>query len=106
MLNNIVLQGRLVLDPDLRRTQAGTAVANFTLAVDRDREVNGERITDFIDCVAWAGSAEFLSKYFRKGQMAIISGRLQSREWEDKEGNKRRSWEVVANEIHFADSKR
>jgi single-strand DNA-binding protein len=106
MLNKIVVQGRLVRDPEMRKTQAGNSVANFTLAVDRDREVNGERLTDFIDVVAWAGGAEFVSKYFRKGQMAVVSGRLQSRDWEDKDGNARKSWEIVSDGIYFGEAKK
>jgi len=108
MLNQIVLMGRLTRDPELRRTQNGTAVASFTLAVDRDfasRE-GGEKQTDFIDIVAWRNTAEFVSKYFFKGQMAAVSGRLQIRDWTDKEGGKRRSAEVVADNVYFADSKK
>ena len=108
MLNHIVLMGRLTRDPELRRTGSGVAVASFSLAVDRDygsRE-NGEKETDFIDIVAWRSTAEFVSKYFTKGKMAIVSGRLQIRTWTDKEGNKRRSAEVVADNVYFGDSKR
>jgi single-strand DNA-binding protein len=107
-MNQIVLMGRLTRDPELRRTQSGTAVAAFTLAVDRNyvsRE-NGERQTDFIDIVAWRSTAEFVSKYFVKGQMAAVTGRLQIRDWTDKDGNKRRSAEVVADNIYFTESKR
>ena len=107
MLNKIVLMGRLTRDPDLRRTQSGTAVASFTLAVDRDyKPQDGERETDFIDIVAWRGTAEFVSKYFTKGRMAVVEGRLQVRDWTDKDGNKRRSTEVVADNVYFGDSKR
>ena len=106
MLNKIVVQGRLVRDPELRKTPAGNSVANFTLAVDRDREVNGERPTDFIDVVAWAAGADFVSKYFHKGQMAIVSGRLQSRKWEDKDGNKREAWEIVSDGVYFGEAKK
>lgn len=107
MLNHIVLMGRLTRDPELRRTASGIAVASFTLAVDRDYSgQNGEKETDFIDIVAWRGSAEFVSKYFSKGRMAVVSGRLQIRNWNDKEGNKRRSAEVVADSVYFGDSKR
>lgn len=106
MLNKIIVQGRMVRDPELRRTPAGNAVANFTLAVERDREVDGERPTDFIDCVSWAGGAEFVSKYFRKGMMAIVSGRLQSRDWEDKDGNKRKAWEIVTDGVYFGEAKK
>ena len=108
MLNHIVLMGRLTRDPELRRTGSGTPVATFTLAVDRDfgsRE-SGERETDFIDIVAWRNTAEFVSKYFAKGRMAVVSGRLQIRNWNDKDGNKRRSAEVVADNVYFGDSKR
>ena len=108
MLNHIVIMGRLTRDPELRRTATGTAVASFTLAVDRDfgKNENGEKETDFIDCVAWRQTGEFVGKYFAKGRMAVVSGRLQSRSWTDKEGNKRRTAEVVADNVYFADSKR
>jgi len=107
MLNQIVLMGRLTKDPELRRTQGGTAVASFTLAVDRDfTNQDGSKDTDFIDCVAWKGTGEFVSKYFTKGRMAVVSGRLQLRDWTDREGNKRRSAEVVANSVYFGDSKK
>ena len=107
MLNHITIMGRMTRDPEMRRTAGGTAVASFTLAVDRDRVQDGkERETDFIDCVAWAGTAEFVSKYFCKGQMAVASGRLQIRGWTDKDGNKRRSAEVVADNVYFGDSKK
>ena len=107
MLNHIVLMGRLTRDPELRRTQSGTAVTSFTLAVDRDfKSQSGEKETDFIDVVAWRSTAEFAAKYFTKGRMAIVEGRLQIRPWTDKEGNSRRSAEVVADNIYFGDSKR
>jgi single-strand DNA-binding protein len=108
MLNHIVLQGRLTRDPELRRTGSGTAVASFTLAVDHDfaSKESGERGVDFIDIVAWRSTAEFVSKYFSKGRMAVVSGRLQIRNWTDKEGGKRRSAEVVADNVYFGDSKR
>lgn len=108
MLNHIVLIGRLTRDPELRRTGNGTAVASFTLAVDRDfaPKDGGEKETDFIDCVAWRQTGEFVSKYFTKGRMAVVSGRLQIRGWTDKEGNKRRTAEVVADNVYFADSKK
>ena len=107
MLNHIVLMGRLTRDPELRRTGSGIAVASFTLAVDRDFAAQGaERETDFVDIVAWRNTAEFVSKYFTKGRMAVVSGRLQIRNWQDKEGNKRRSAEVVADNVYFGDSKR
>ena len=108
MLNHIVIMGRLTRDPELRRTGSGVAVASFTLAVDRDfgKNDNGERETDFIDCVAWRQTGEFVSKYFTKGRMAVVSGRLQIRSWNDKDGNKRRTAEVVADNVYFGDSKR
>ena len=108
MLNHITIMGRLTRDPELRRTGSGTAVASFTLAVDRDfaPRDGGERETDFIDCVAWRQTGEFVSKYFTKGRMAVVSGRLQIRSWTDKDGNKRRTAEVVADNVYFGDSKR
>ena len=108
MLNHIVIMGRLTRDPELRRTGSGVAVASFSLAVDRDfgKNENGERETDFIDCVAWRQTGEFVSKYFTKGRMAVVSGRLQIRSWTDKDGNKRRTAEVVADNVYFGDSKR
>lgn len=107
MLNHIVIMGRLVRDPELRRTGNGVAVTSFTLAVDRDfgKNENGEKETDFIDCTAWRQTGEFVSKYFSKGRMAVASGRLQIRNWTDKDGNKRRSAEVVADNVYFGDSK-
>ena len=108
MLNRIIIMGRLVRDPELRTTQSGTAVTSFTLAVDRDfksRE-SGEKSTDFIDVVAWRQTAEFVCKYFAKGRMAIAEGRLQIREWKDRDGNSRRTAEVVAENVYFGDSKR
>lgn len=107
MLNHIVIMGRLTRDPELRRTASGIAMASFTLAVDRDYSgQSGERETDFIDVVAWRNTAEFVSKYFAKGRMAVVSGRLQIRPWTDKDGNKRRSAEVIADSIYFGDSRR
>lgn len=108
MLNKIALMGRLVRDPEFRRTSNGTAVTSFTLAVDRDiaNKETGEKEVDFIDCVAWRGTAEFVEKYFSKGRMAVVSGRLQLRDWTDKNGGKRRSAEVVADNVYFGDSKR
>ena len=102
------IMGRLTRDPELRRTGSGIAVASFTLAVDRDfgKNENGERETDFIDCVAWRQTGEFVSKYFTKGRMAVVSGRLQIRSWNDKDGNKRRTAEVVADNVYFGDSRR
>ena len=106
MLNRIDIQGRLVRDPELRRTQSGVAVTSFTLAAERDYcEAGKDREADFIDCVAWRGTAEFIDKYFTKGRMMIVTGRLQIRNWQDKEGNKRRSAEVLADSVYFGDSK-
>ena len=108
MLNHIVIMGRLTRDPELRRTGSGIAVASFTVAVDRDfgGRDGGEKETDFIDCVAWRQTGEFVSKYFTKGSMIVVSGRLQIRSWTDKDGNKRRTAEVVADNCYFGDSKR
>lgn len=107
MLNDVVIMGRLTRDPELRRTQSGTSVASFTLAVDRDYKPDGgERECDFFDCVAWRGTGEFVSKYFSKGRMAIVSGRLQTRSWTDKDGGKRKSVEIVADNVYFGDSKK
>ena len=108
MLNHIVIMGRLARDPELRHTQSGTPVASFTLAVDRDfKDKNtGERVTDWINVVAWRGTGEFVSRYFSKGRTAVVEGRLQIRDWTDKEGNKRRSAEVVADNVYFGDSRR
>ena len=107
MLNKIIIMGRLTRDPELRRTGSGTAVTSFSLAVDRDfKSQNGEKETDFIDVVAWRSTAEFVSKYFTKGRMAVVEGRLQIRDWTDKDGGKRRSAEVVADNVYFGDSKR
>ena len=108
MLNHIVIMGRLTRDPELRRTGSGIAVASFSVAVDRDfgKNENGEKETDFIDCVAWRQTGEFVSKYFTKGSMIVVSGRLQVRSWNDKDGNKRRTAEVVADNVYFGESKR
>ena len=107
MLNRVVLMGRLTKKPELRRTQSGVAVTSFSLAVDRDyKDAEGNRETDFIDVVAWRGTAEFAAKYLDKGRMAAVTGTLQGRSWQDKDGNKRRSMEVLADSIYFADSKR
>ena len=107
-LNRVVIMGRLTRDPELRRTQTGSAVTSFSLAVDRDfaPKDGGEKQTDFIDCVAWRQTGEFVSKYFQKGSMAAVTGRLQIRDWQDKEGNKRRSAEVVVDNVYFGESKR
>ena len=107
MLNNVTLMGRLTKQPELRYTQSGTAVASFSLAVERDfKDGDGDKQTDFIDIVAWRNTAEFVSKYFVKGQLTAVSGRLQIRDWQDKEGNKRRSAEVVADNVYFAEGKK
>lgn len=108
MLNKIFIMGRMVRDPELRHTQSGTAVASFSLAVERDfkDKTTRERTTDFIDCVAWRSTAEHVSRYFSKGRMAVVEGRLQMRDWTDKEGNKRRSAEVIAESVYFGESKR
>ena len=106
MLNHITIMGRLTRDPELRRTGSGVAVASFTVAVDRDMAPQGqEKETDFIDCVAWRQTGEFVSKYFTKGRMIVVSGRLQIRSWQDKDGNNRRTAEVVADHCYFGDSK-
>ena len=108
MLNHITIMGRLTRDPELRYTQSQTPMASFTLAVDRDfgSRDGGEKQTDFIDCVAWRSTAEFVNKYFQKGSMAVVSGRLQIRDWTDREGGKRRSAEVVVDNIYFGESRR
>ena len=108
MLNKVFIMGRLTRDPELRRTQSGTAVASFALAVERDFKDNatGKRETDFIDVVAWRQAAEFVSRYFTKGRMAVVEGRLQIRDWTDKDGNKRRTAEIVTEQVYFGDSKR
>ena len=107
MLNKIIIMGRLTRDPELRRTGSGTAVTSFSMACDRDfKSQSGDKETDFIEVVAWKNTAEFVSKYFSKGRMAVVEGRLQIRDWTDKDGGKRRSAEVVADNVYFADSKR
>ena len=107
MLNKIIIMGRLTRDPELRRTGSGTSVTSFSLACDRDfKSQSGEKETDFIEVVAWKNTAEFVSKYFTKGRMAVVEGRLQIRDWTDKAGNKRTTAEVVADNVYFADSKR
>ena len=108
MLNKVFIMGRLTRDPELRRTQTGTAVASFSLAVDRDfkDKTTGARTTDFIDVVAWRQTGAFVSRYFTKGRMAVVEGRLQIRDWTDKDGNKRRTAEVVADQVYFGDSKK
>ncbi len=107
MLNHIVIMGRLTRDPELRTTQSGVSVASFTVAVDRDygSRDGGERQTDFIDVVAWRQTGEFVSKYFHKGSMIVVSGRLQSRKWQDRDGNNRTSWEINADNVYFGESR-
>ena len=107
MLNHITVMGRLTRDPELRRTGSGVAVTNFTVAVDRDfaDKQSGEKETDFIECVAWRSTAEFVDKYFSKGRMAVVSGRLQMRKWTDNNGNNRVTAEIVADNVYFGDSK-
>ena len=107
MLNKIIIMGRLTRDPELRRTGSGTAVTSFSMACDRDfKSQSGDKETDFIEVVAWKNTAEFVGKYFSKGRMAVVEGRLQIRDWTDKAGNKRTTAEVVADNVYFADSKR
>lgn len=108
MLNHITIMGRITRDPELRRTGSGIAVTSFTVAVDRDfaPKDGGEKETDFIDCVAWRSTGEFVEKYFHKGSMAVVSGRLQIRSWTDKDGNKRRTAEVLADNVYFGDTKK
>ena len=107
MLNIAIIMGRCTRDPELRRTNSGKPVASFTVAVDRDYAPDGqERETDFIDCVAWNGTAEFVDKYFKKGSMIVVNGRLQLRNWTDKDGNKRRSAEILASNVYFGESKK
>lgn len=107
MLNHITIMGRMTRDPELRRTGSGVAVASFNVAVDRDFAKDGaEKETDFIDCVAWRQTGEFVSKYFGKGRMIVVSGRLQIRSWTDNDGNKRRTAEIVADNVYFGDSKK
>lgn len=108
MLNHIVIMGRLTRDPELRRTGSGLAVANFSVAVERDypNKETGEKETDFIDCVAWRQTGEFVSKYFSKGSMIAVSGRLQIRSWTDKDGNSRKTAEIIADNVYFGESKR
>ncbi len=107
MLNHIVLQGRLSRDPELRYTQDGIAVCSFTLAVERDvASTDGRRKADFIDCVAWRGAGEFVNKYFSKGSAAVVSGRLEIKDWTDRDGGKRRSTTVKVDSIYFGESKK
>lgn len=106
MLNTVNVMGRLTRDPEIRRTQSGTAVASFTIACERDFSNNGEKETDFIDCVAWKNTADFIGKYFTKGSMIVINGRLQSRSWTDKDGRNRKTVEILANSVYFGESKK
>ena len=108
MLNHIVIMGRLTRDPELRTTQSGVSVASFTVAVDRDfvGRDGGERQTDFFDCSAWRQTGEFVSKYFHKGSMIVVSGRMQSRKFQDREGNNRTAWDIQADNVYFGESKR
>lgn len=106
MLNHITIMGRLVRDPELRKTQSGVSVVSFTVAVDRDFKNGDEKVTDYIDCTAWRGQADFISKYFTKGRAIVVDGSLNSRKWTDKDGNNRVSWEVQAQNVYFADSRR
>ena len=107
MLNRVIVMGRLTRDPELRHTQSNIPVASFSLAVERDfKAQDGERETDFFDCVAWRNTAEFVSKYFTKGKMAVVEGKLQVRGWEDRDGNKRKSTEIVADNVYFGESKK
>ena len=106
MLNHITVMGRMTRDPETRYTRNNTPVCSFTLAVERDRKnEDGSRTTDFIDCVAWRSTAEFISKYFRKGSMAVAAGRLQLRDWTDRDGNKRRQAEILCENVYFGESK-
>lgn len=108
MLNHITIMGRFTRDPELRHTQSGTAVTSFTLAVERDfkDKSSGEAVTDWISCTAWKGTAEFVSRYFQKGRMAVVDGRLQTRSYQDRDGNKRTAVEVVADHVYFGDSRK
>jgi single-strand DNA-binding protein len=107
MLNRIIIMGRLTAAPELKTTQSGVSVVSFTVACERDYSGQGqEKQTDFVDCTAWRGTAEFVSKHFRKGSMIVVSGRLQSRKWEDRDGNKRTSWEILAESVYFGESRR
>lgn len=108
MLNHIVIMGRLTRDPEMRRTASGTAVTSFSVAVERDfpNKDSGQKETDFIDCVAWRSTGEFVAKYFQKGSMAVVDGRLQIRGWTDNNGNKRRTAEIVANNVYFGSAKK
>jgi len=106
MLNRIVIMGRLVRNPEKRVTQSGVSVTSFTVAVDRDYKQGDEKVTDFIDCTAWRGTADFIANNFTKGRMICVDGSLQSNKWQDKDGNNRVSWAVQAQSVYFADSKK
>lgn len=107
MLNRVIIMGRLTAEPDYRQTESGTALARFTLAVERDFSGQGkERETDFLDVQTWRGTADFVNKYFHKGQLVAVQGRIQVRNYTDKNGDKRRSWDIVADQVYFAESKR
>lgn len=106
MLNRIICMGRLTRDPELRYTQSNVPVCSFTVAVDRDYTQNGEKQSDFIDCVAWRAGGEFVSKYFQQGSLIVVDGRLESRKWQDRDGNKRTSWEINVDHSYFGGSKR
>ena len=105
-LNHIVLMGRMVKKPEKKTTQSGVSVCNFTIAVDRDYKNGDEKVADFVDCVCWRGAADFVERYMDRGRMVVVSGQLQSRKWQDKDGNNRTSWEVHAQNVYFADSRR
>ena len=105
-LNTINLMGRLARDPEKKVTQSGVSVCNFTIAVDRDYRNGEEKVTDWVDCVAWRGTADFIERNFSKGRMILVSGSLQSRKWQDKDGNNRTGWEVVVQNVYFCDSKK
>ena len=107
MLNHINIMGRVTKDIEVRTTPSGTPVCSFTLAVERDfKDANGNKATDFIDCIAWRGTAEFIGKYFSKGRVMVVGGRLHSRKWTDKSGQNRTSWEVDVSDVYFGDSRR
>ena len=106
MLNHIEIQGRLTKEPELRTTQAGTSVTSFTVACERDYQQGGKKETDFIDCVAWRGTGEFVSKYFHKGSLIVVTGKLQSRKWQDREGKTKTAWEVLVDSAYFCESRR
>ena len=106
MLNRVILMGRLTNEPDYRQTQGGTSYARFTMAIERDYSKDGNRETDFLDVLAWRSTADFVSKYFHKGQLVAVQGRIQTGSYTDKDGNKRKSWDIVADQVYFAESKR